>query len=73
MSSTNNSPKNPLNNYAKYSAMVFQMAAIIFGGSYLGIYLDDTFKMKKPIFTASLALFSVFLAMYFAIKDFIKK
>jgi len=53
--------------------MVFQMAAIIFGGAYLGIYLDDTFKTNKPVFTASLALFSVFLAIYFAIKDFIKK
>jgi len=70
---SSNLPKNPLNNYAKYSAMVFQMAAIIFGGSYLGIYLDDRFKTNKPVFTASLALFSVFLAIYFAIKDFIKK
>lgn len=68
-----NSQKNPLSNYAKYSAMVFQMAAIIFAGIYLGIYLDGRFHMKKPVFTASLALVSVFLAMYFIIKDFIRK
>jgi ATP synthase protein I len=53
--------------------MVFQMAVIIFGGSYLGAYLDGRFEMKKPIFTATLALFSVFLAIYFVIKDFIRK
>ena len=70
---SSNSQKNPLNSYAKYSSLVFQMAAIIFGGSYLGIYLDDRFHMKHPVFTASLALVSVFLAIYYAIKDFIKK
>ena len=53
--------------------MVFQMAAIIFGGSYLGIYLDGRFNMKTPVFTASLAVFSVFLAIYFVIRDFIRK
>ena len=70
MSSTK---KNPLNTYAKYSAMVFQMAAIIFAGTYAGMWLDRHFQMKTPVFTASLALFSVFMAMYFIIKDFIKK
>jgi hypothetical protein len=65
--------KNPLNNYAKYSVMVFQMAAIIFGGCYLGMKLDEHFKLKTPVFTASLALASVFLAMYFSIRDFIRK
>ena len=70
---SSNSPKNPLNNYAKYSALVFQMAVIIFGGCYLGIYLDNRFQTKTPVFTASLALFSVFLAIYFAIRDFIRK
>jgi len=29
--------------------------------------------MKTPVFTASLALLSVFAAIYFAIKDFIRK
>ncbi len=53
--------------------MVFQMAAIIFAGSYAGVWLDKHYGMKTPVFTASLALFSVFLAIYFAIKDFIKK
>lgn len=70
---SSNSKKNPLNTYAKYSAMVFQMAAIIFGLSYAGLKLDDYFKTKFPVFTVSLVLFSVFLAIYFAIKDFIKK
>jgi hypothetical protein len=52
--------------------MVFQMAAIIFGFTYAGIKLDDHYN-KSPVFTTSLALFSIFLAIYYAIKDFIKK
>ncbi|MFI5218130.1 MAG: AtpZ/AtpI family protein [Bacteroidia bacterium] len=69
---SSNSRKNPLNTYAKYSAMVFQMAAIIFGFSYAGLKLDEYFK-TKPVITASLALSGVFFAIYFAIKDFLKK
>jgi ATP synthase protein I len=69
---SSSSKKKPLNTYAKYSVMGFQMAAIIFGFTYAGIKLDEHFN-KSPVFTTSLALFSIFLAIYFAIKDFIKK
>ena len=70
---SSSSKKNPLNAYAKYSAMVFQMAAIIFGLTYAGMKLDAYFKKQTPVFTTTLALISIFLAIYFAIKDFIKK
>lgn len=70
---SSNSKKRPLNIYAKYSALVFQMGAIIFGLTYAGIKLDEHFNMKSRVFTISFALGSVFLAIYFAIKDFIKK
>lgn len=69
---SSSSRKNPLNTYGKYSAMVFQMAAIIFGFSYAGIKLDGYFKTKSVI-TAILALLGVFFAIYFVIKDFLKK
>ena len=69
---SSNSKKKPLNPYAQYSVMVFQMAAIIFGLTSLGTWLDERYH-KSPVFTTSLALFSIFLAIYFAIKDFIKK
>ncbi|HKR05046.1 MAG TPA: AtpZ/AtpI family protein [Bacteroidia bacterium] len=69
---SNNSKKSPLNTYAKYSVMAFQMAAIIFGFTYAGMKLDEHYH-KSPVFTTSLALFSIFLAIWFSIKDFIRK
>jgi hypothetical protein len=69
---SNNSKKRPLNTYAKYSAMVFQMAVIIFGFTYAGMKLDEHYKMS-PVFTTALALFSIFLSIWYSIKDFIGK
>ncbi len=68
-----NSPKKPLNGYAKYSGMAIQMAAIIVGGVLGGIQLDKWLALKFPIFTLVLTLLSVFLAIYYFIKDVIKK
>ncbi len=53
--------------------MAFQMAAIIVGGVLGGIELDKWLKLKFPIFTLVLTLLSVFLAIYYFIKDIIKK
>jgi len=49
------------------------MAAIIVGGVLGGIQLDKWLALKFPAFTLSLTLFSVFLAIYYFIKDVIKK
>lgn len=68
-----NNPKKSLNNYAKYSAMGIQMAVIIVGGVLGGIQLDKWLGLKFPIFTLVLTLFSVFLAIYYFIKDVLKK
>ncbi|OFY86640.1 MAG: hypothetical protein A3F72_09750 [Bacteroidetes bacterium RIFCSPLOWO2_12_FULL_35_15] len=69
-----NLPKKQLNSYAKYSVMGFQMAAIILIGVFGGIKLDALLGLKKfPVFTLLLSLSSVFFAMYYFIKDFIKK
>jgi ATP synthase protein I len=68
-----NLPKKQLSNYAKYSGMAIQMAAIIVGGVLAGIQLDKWLALKFPVFTLVLTLLSVFLAMYYFIKDIIKK
>jgi ATP synthase protein I len=65
--------KKPLNSYAKYSVMGIQMAAIIFIGTFAGIKLDNLLKWKFPVFTILFALASVVLAIYFVVKDLIKK
>ncbi len=53
--------------------MAVQMAAIIVGGVLGGIELDKYLKFKFPIFTLVLTLLSVFLAIYYFIRDIIKK
>ena len=69
-----NSKKKPLNSYAQYSAMGFQMVAIILLGTYAGIKLDKYLELEKtPVFTISFSLFSVILSIYFVAKDFMKK
>lgn len=64
--------KKQLNNYAKYSSLAIQMAAIITIGSLGGLKLDKWTNTNFPYFTLSLSVISVALAVYFAIKDVIK-
>lgn len=66
-------PKKLPNSYVKYSGMGLKMAAIMVGGTFLGIESDKWLQLKFPIFTLLFALLSVFLAIYYFIKDFIKK
>jgi len=60
-----------MNSYAKYSTIAIQMMAIIAGGTYAGIKLDE-YVGKDNLFTVILSLSSVIIAMYLAIKDVIK-
>ncbi|MGQ0828075.1 MAG: AtpZ/AtpI family protein [Bacteroidota bacterium] len=69
----NSKKKPPLNNYAKYSAMGFQMAAIIALGVWGGRSLDSYFQTKFPAFTLILSLLSVVGGIYWAVKDIINK
>jgi hypothetical protein len=71
-------PQNPkkqrLTDYGKFSAMAFQMGITIALGVWGGMKLDEYFPITRfPIFTIVLSLLSVFGAMYFVIKDLLKK
>jgi F0F1-type ATP synthase assembly protein I len=66
------SRKKPLDNYIRYSAMTFQMAATVLLLTLGGIKLDD-YLNTKPLFTIVLCLISIVAALYLALKDFIKK
>ncbi len=68
-----NSKKKPLNEYARYSAMGFQMAAIIFISTWGGVKLDEYLELKIPVFTLLFSILSVVLSMYYFIRGFIKK
>ena len=68
-----NHQNNPLNNYAKYSGLAFQMGAVIAVAVWGGVKLDKLIGTDKSIFTIILSLLGVFTAIYVAVKDFIKK
>jgi hypothetical protein len=63
----------PLESYARYSNLAFQMFAIIGIGIFGGVKLDQWLKIGFPVFTVLLSILSVAAAIYIAIKDFIKK
>ena len=62
----------PLNSFVRYSSIAFQMGITVFAGAYGGVKLDEYFQLSFPVFTLTLTIFSVGVAMYFAIKDFMK-
>lgn len=65
-------PKQPLNAYLKYTAMAFQMGAIIAGGVLLGSWIDGRVENETPWYTIGVGLFSIFAALYLSLKDLIK-
>ena len=66
------SKKNQLKFYGKYAGMGLQMAAIILLFTFGGLKLDEQLS-TSPLFTLVLSLISVVLAMYFVVKDLLKK
>lgn len=62
--------KERLRSYARFTGIAFQMGAIIYGGNYLGIWLDSEYNSDKfePIITLS----AVFASMYIVIVQVIK-
>lgn len=60
-------------NLAKFSSLAFQMAFIIGGGTFLGDYLDENQENAFPLWTLILSLTSVGLALYYVLKEIIKR
>ena len=61
------------NAYAKYSSLAVQMLVIIGGGTYGGFRLDKYIGWKFPVFTVVLSLLSVTAAIWYSVKDLLKK
>ena len=61
-----------MNNYLKYSSMAVQMGVIIGLFAYAGYRLDGHYKPKAPYFTMFLSLTGVGIALFTAIREFIK-
>lgn len=73
MKKRKNNPIDSVNAYAKYSSLAFQMIFIILAGVLGGRWIDGKLELSYPVFTAVLSVISVILAIYYALKDFIKK
>jgi len=67
------SKKKPLSEYARYSAIGFQMAAIIFLSAWGGTKLDAYLGNKIPFFTLLFSMASIVISLYYFIKSFRKK
>ncbi|HEX5002129.1 MAG TPA: AtpZ/AtpI family protein [Bacteroidia bacterium] len=63
------SKKKQLNDYARYSAVGFQMAAIIFLFTWGGNKIDGWLEFKIPVFTLVLSLSAVTISIYLLIKE----
>ena len=58
-----------LSSYAKYSALAFQMIAIIGGFAYAGYKIDENRQARTPLVTAFLSLAGVFISLYLVIRS----
>jgi len=64
-----NDGKPPLNDYVKFTAMGFQMIAIIGVFTYVGYRIDLSAQHQTKWVTAVLALVGVFISMYVVISS----
>ena len=64
-----NKKDNPLKFYAKYSALAFQMIAMILLGAFGGKALDKWIGWEFPVFTLILTLLSVIGAIFYGMRE----
>ena len=64
---------NQLKKFAKFTTIGIQMMAVIVGGYYLGIYLDEKSGYQEPFYSKWVGLGAVFLAIGSVIWQVIKE
>ena len=62
----------PKKNNLRYSSLGFQMAITIGLGAWGGYYLDNKYGTEKPVYTISLVLVAIAVAIYQVIRDVIR-
>ena len=65
----NQKKNNPLNDYARFSAIGIQMIVIIGLGVYAGIKLDEKYPNKNKLFTIIFSLLAIGIALYSVIRQ----
>ena len=66
---TEDSRKRALSNYARYSAMGFQMIVIIGAFTFIGYKIDENRNADTPVLTALLSLAGVAVSLYLVIRS----
>lgn len=64
--------KNRLNAYARFSGVAFQMIAIIVLGTYGGIELDEKYPNEYKLYTLTLSVVSVIIALVYVVRRALK-
>jgi len=64
--------KKGISKFARFSSVGIQMGVIIALFTWLGSYLDGSYKMKTPWWTLGLSLFGVIAGLTLVIKEVIK-
>ncbi len=64
----NTESKTKVQNYVKFSGMVFQMIGVIGLFTFGGYKLDIYYNLQTPIFTAILSVTGVLISLYIIIK-----
>ena len=63
----------PLKFYAKYSALGFQMLAIMLIGAFGGRALDKKLEWGFPVFTLVLTILAVIMSIIYGIREFFRQ
>ncbi|MEL7587646.1 MAG: AtpZ/AtpI family protein [Prolixibacteraceae bacterium] len=66
-------PKKKLDQFIRYSSLAFEMMAIMAAGVFAGYKIDHWLDLSFPAFTLALMILSVTGAIYYAIRNFLKK
>jgi len=64
---------NSLKFYAKYSSLAIQMIVIIVGAAFGGREIDKYVNWEFPVFTVSLTILSVIVAVIYAMRGLFKE
>lgn len=62
-------PKKPLNKFARFSGIGFQMFAIIGFGTFIGFKLDEKYPNQKNLFTLGFSLSAVIISIAYVIRQ----
>lgn len=62
-------PKNQVKYWLSLTGIAVQMGVLIYLGSWFGGWLDEKYQKNNNMFTITLTLFAVVVAMYLVIKQ----